>query len=70
MPELDQVAVTRPGDVWQLGRHRLVCGDARDPAAYDALLGKEQVDLVFTDPPYNVAIERNVSGKGEPQVST
>jgi len=39
VPQLGTVAVTRPGDVWQLGRHRLVCGDARDPAAYDALLG-------------------------------
>lgn len=65
LPELYQEVVTRPGDVWQLDRHRLVCGDARDPATYDALLGQDQVDLVFTDPPYNVAIERNVSGKGE-----
>jgi DNA modification methylase len=65
VPEMGKVAVTRRGDVWELGRHRLVCGDARDPAAYDALLGTEQVDLMFTDPPYNVAIERNVSGKGE-----
>lgn len=65
VPELDKVAVTRRGDVWQLGRHRLVCGDARDGAVYDALLGEERVDLIFTDPPYNVAIDRNVSGKGE-----
>lgn len=64
VPMLDEVVVSRPGDVWQLGRHRLVCGDARDPAAYDALLGQEQVSLIFTDPPYNVPIERNVSGKG------
>lgn len=65
VPELTSTAVSRRGDVWQLGRHRLVCGDARDGAAYDALLGDEKVDLIFTDPPYNVAIERNVSGKGK-----
>jgi len=61
---VEDVAVTRMGDVWQLGRHRLVCGDARDPAAYAALLGEEHVDLLFTDPPYNVKIDGNVCGKG------
>lgn len=66
IPELCTVAVTRMGDVWQLGRHRLVCGDARDPEAYAALLNDEEVDLVFTDPPYNVKIDRNVSGKPVP----
>jgi ParB-like chromosome segregation protein Spo0J len=65
LPELRKVAVSRRGDVWQLGRHRLVCGDARSAEAHDALLGEEKVDLLFTAPPYNVAIERNVSGKGE-----
>lgn len=65
VPELAKVAVTRRGDVWQLGKHRLACGDARDKAVYDALLQGELVDLIFTDPPYNVAIARNVSGKGE-----
>ena len=64
IPELCPVAVTRMGDVWQLGRHRLVCGDARNPEVYAALLNDEEVDLVFTDPPYNVKIDRNVSGKG------
>jgi DNA modification methylase len=64
LPAVEDVAVTRMGDVWQLGRHRLVCGDARDPAAYAALLGEERVDLLFTDPPYNVKIDGNVCGKG------
>lgn len=62
-------AVTRPGDVWILGAHRLVCGDARDEAAYRALMsdgndGAEQAQMVFTDPPYNVRIRGNVSGSG------
>jgi DNA modification methylase len=57
-------AVTRRGDVWVLGSHRLICGDARDEAVYKALLGKEEVDLMFTDPPYNVKIDGHVSGLG------
>ena len=57
--------VSRAGDVWLLGRHVLVCGDARDPAAYDLLLEDEKVDLIFTDPPYNVKIGGNVSGLGK-----
>jgi hypothetical protein len=47
--------VTRQGDVWKLGRHRLICGDARDEEAYIALLGDERADLIFTDPPYNLS---------------
>jgi DNA modification methylase len=65
VPAISETEVTRLGDVWQLGRHRLVCGDARDASAYDALLGNEEVGLIFTDPPYNVPIKRNVSGKGK-----
>lgn len=64
LPAVEALAVTRMGDVWQLGRHRLVCGDARDPEAYGALLGDEVADLMFTDPPYNVNIDGNVCGKG------
>jgi len=64
IPDVDPLAITRMGDVWQLGRHRLICGDARDDNAYAALLNGEEVDLIFTDPPYNVKIDRNVSGKG------
>jgi DNA modification methylase len=64
LPAVEAAAVTRMGDVWQLGRHRLICGDARDPQAYAALLEGETVDLVFTDPPYNVKIDGNVCGKG------
>ena len=67
VPDLPTNPVSRPGDVWLLGRHRLVCGDARDPAAYNALLEDEKVDLIFTDPPYNVKIAGNVSGLGTVQ---
>ena len=56
--------VSRQGDLWHLGRHRLLCGDARSSIDFEALLGSEQSDLVFTDPPYNVAIDGNVCGLG------
>jgi DNA modification methylase len=57
-------AVTRTGDLWLLGNHRLLCGDARDGAAYDRLLEGAKAEFVFTDPPYNVAIDGNVCGLG------
>jgi DNA modification methylase len=57
-------AITRPGDVWQLGNHRLICGDAQDPASFASLLAGERADMVFTDPPYNVKIDGNVCGLG------
>lgn len=47
--------ITRLGDVWTLGGHRLVCGDCTDAVVYDKLLGDSKVDLVLTDPPYNMA---------------
>lgn len=56
--------VSRPGDLWELGPHRLLCGDARDPAAYQTLLEAELADVVFTDSPYNVAIDGHVGGSG------
>ena len=57
-------AVTRTGDLWLLGNHRLLCADARDAAAYDRLLEGAKAEFVFTDPPYNVAIDGNVCGLG------
>lgn len=70
VPPLPQQVVNRPGDVWLLGRHRLVCGDARFAETYQALLDIEQVDLVFTDPPYNVVIDGNVTGLCDRPVPT
>lgn len=57
-------AVTQRGDIWRLGAHLILCGDARDPKAYMSLMGNERADLVFTDPPYNVPIDGFVGGKG------
>ena len=47
-----------------VGKHRLICGDATDPAVYAGLLGGERAQMVFTDPPYNVPIEGHVCGLG------
>src|SRR5271169_4483264 len=57
-------AVTRSGDLWLLGRHRLLCGDSRNLATFEHLLGDERADLIFTDPPYNVPIDGHVCGLG------
>jgi DNA modification methylase len=56
-PAKPDAPVAATGDVWLLGRHRLVCGDSTDPACYQSLLKGERVDAVWTDPPYNVAYE-------------
>lgn len=56
--------VTQAGDIWLLGNHKLIKGDARMPEVYASLLGDEQVGVIFSDPPYNVPIEDNVSGLG------
>ena len=66
LPEPDAVpSRCQPGDLWRLGPHRLVCGDALDPAIVADLLDGEKAEMVFTDPPYNVAIDGNVSGLGK-----
>lgn len=64
VPAIKGPPVSRQGDLWLLGRHKLICGDARKRADYLALMGNEQADLVFTDPPYNVKIDGNVCGLG------
>lgn len=52
--ELKQPTFSQAGDIWHLGRHTLFCGDATEAESYQKLLGKTQVNLVLTDPPYNV----------------
>lgn len=56
--------VTQSDDIWKLGRHRILCGNALEEASYSRLLDTKRAAVVFIDPPYNVAIEGNVSGKG------
>ena len=58
-------AVTKPGDLWLLGRHRVLCGNALDIAACSTLMGEGRAAMVFTDPPYNVAIDGHATGLGK-----
>ncbi|PTM40305.1 DNA methyltransferase [Bosea sp. 124] len=58
-------AVTQRGDLWLLGDHRILCGDARDRAGYEKLMGGELAQMSFTDPPYNVRIDGHVGGLGK-----
>lgn len=64
VPKVESHPVSQRGDIWELGRHRLICGDARNADDYAALLQNAQVDLLFTDPPYNVPIDGHVCGLG------
>ncbi|MGU5727546.1 site-specific DNA-methyltransferase [Aeromonas jandaei] len=54
VPEVTDDPVSQPGDVWLLGEHRVLCGDATDPVALETLMGSDLADMAFTDPPYNV----------------
>jgi hypothetical protein len=62
LPSNNAAAISRPGDLWILGPHRLLCGDARIETDYRRVLGGRSADLVLTDPPYNVRIDGHVSG--------
>ena len=57
--------VTRPGDSWELNENRVHCASALDAVAYTALMRGEKAQMVFSDPPYNVRIDGNVSGLGK-----
>lgn len=54
LPEVPEDPISRPGDIWVMGKHRLLCGDATIAESYARLLQGELADMVFTDPPYNV----------------
>lgn len=64
IPDPPVEPVSKLGDVWLLGRHRLLCGDARSADDVALLMNGETADLIFTDPPYNVVIDGNVGGLG------
>src|SRR5206468_1972148 len=56
--------VSKPGDLWLLGDHRVLCGSVLDTAALQVLMGEEHAAMVFTDPPYNVPIDGHCTGLG------
>lgn len=64
LPSADRTPVSVLGDLWVLGRHRLLCGNALDSLAYESLLQGAKADVVFSDPPFNLFV-RNISGNGK-----
>jgi DNA modification methylase len=64
LPEADGPPVTAPGDLWCLGRHRVLCADATSAASFERVMAGKAAQLVFTDPPYNVPIDGHVCGLG------
>lgn len=59
---------TQQGDMWQLGAHKIICGNSLHAETYDSLLGDERADLIFTDPPYNVPINGHVMTQSGRQI--
>jgi DNA modification methylase len=64
-PEDDQRAVSRPGDLWQLGPHHIFCGNSLEDHTYQSLMGTNRAAAVFTDAPYNVRINGHATGNGK-----
>ncbi|ODU09049.1 MAG: DNA methylase N-4 [Rubrivivax sp. SCN 71-131] len=63
VPEVGETPISRPGDVWIMGQHRLLCGDATVVGDYDRLMQGDVADMVFTDPPYNVNYANSAKDK-------
>jgi hypothetical protein len=63
VPDTPQ-AVTQLGDIWHLGRHRILCGNSVQQESYSRLMASRRADVVFTDPPWNVPIDGHVCGNG------
>jgi DNA modification methylase len=63
-PEIASQSISRRGDSWLLGQHRLICADATNPDDVRRLMGRDRAVMGFTDPPYNVSI-KNVQGRGQ-----
>jgi len=63
VPELGETPISRPGDVWSMGQHRLLCGDAAVAESYNRLMQGDAADMVFTDPPYNVNYANSAKDK-------
>ena len=67
IPEIKERFVTKPGDIWILGNHLLLCGNSLEPANYKALMNGDMAHAIFTDPPWNVPISGHVCGNGQIQ---
>lgn len=64
VPEVDEEnePITQLGDIWQLGEHRLMCGDSTDKAAVERLMNGEKADMILSDPPYGMCLDTDFSG--------
>lgn len=64
--QVDQAGeiVTQPGDLWLLGKHKIFCGNSLEPSTYKRLFDGRKAQVAFLDPPYNLRIDKNVSGHG------
>jgi len=60
--ELGKPAFSKMGDIWTLGRHRVICGDSTKPETYTALMENKKANLILTDPPYGIAYDKGVAG--------
>ena len=63
VPESQDAVISRPGDVWLLDGHRVLCGDATDAASYTVLMAGQKADMTFTDPPYSVNYANSAKDK-------
>ena len=57
--------ISKEGDIWQLGKHRIICGNSLDRDVYEKLFQSTKANMVFTDPPYNVKVDGHVCGLGK-----
>jgi DNA modification methylase len=64
IPSASGPPISRPGDLWLLGQHRIFCGNAASHESYNTLLHNQRAAMVVIDPPYNIRINRNVTGHG------
>jgi hypothetical protein len=65
VPEISEAAITVPGDLWQLGKHRVLFGNSLMTTVYDRLMDGARAVLVISDPPYNVVIDGHATGPGK-----
>ena len=63
VPEVPETAVSKPGEIYQLGKHRLMCGDSTSEADVNRLMAGQKADMVFTDPPYGISYNGNPKGE-------
>jgi DNA modification methylase len=67
LPEPCAVQVSRVGDLWIIGKHKVLCGSALSRDSYEVLMARQKAQMIFTDPPYNVPISGHVTGNGRHQ---